>query len=112
MNAHRKSLLTRIVTIAVVAGGLAVLGSGCDGGNEGDRCVPTSLLSSDECGSGLSCQQIGGCGESYCCPSDPSKSSNAYCNASSGAFSSCPASDAGDDAASDAPVEASDGGAG
>jgi len=110
MKANRKSLLTRILTLAVVAAGLAVLGSGCDGGREGDRCVPTSLRSSDECGSGLSCQQIGSCGESYCCPADPSKSSNAYCNGA--AFDGCPTPEAGSgddaadaaDAASDAPA--------
>jgi hypothetical protein len=55
----------------------------------------------------LSCQQIGSCGESYCCPADPSKSSNPYCNGAG--FDGCPAVDAatgddGGDAATDAPV--------
>lgn len=96
----RHSVAARVATLALVAAGLAVLVGGCDGGREGDRCVPTSLRSSDECGSGLSCQQIGACGESYCCPSDPTKSSNPYCNGSG--FAGCPAPDAGDDASTDA----------
>ncbi len=57
----------------------------CDEGNEGDRCNPN--LSHDECNDGLTCQQPL-CAmsttrtepENYCCPADPSKSSNPYCN--------------------------------
>ena len=93
----RHSAFARVLTLAVVAAGLAVVVGGCDGGSEGDRCVPQR--SSDECGSGLSCQQIGGCGESYCCPADPSKSSNPYCNGAG--FDKCPAVDAGADGGAD-----------
>ena len=100
----RRSVFARVLTLAMVATGLAVVVGGCDGGSEGDRCV--SQRSSDECGSGLSCQQIGGCGESYCCPADPSKSSNPYCNGTG--FDKCPAADAsaGDDAGDAATADA------
>ena len=60
----------------------------CDGGREGDRCVPQSVgFSHDDCNSGLTCTTIvdpasgATCGESYCCPSS-GPSSNPYCNAS------------------------------
>ena len=95
-----RSILARALPPAIIAAGLAIIVGGCDGGREGDRCVPTSLRSSDECGSGYTCQSIGGCGESYCCPADPSKSSHPYCNGTG--FDKCPAADASSDDASDA----------
>jgi hypothetical protein len=91
-----------------VAAGLLALGDGCDGGREGDRCNP--LLSHDECGNGLSCQQPSTCAENYCCPSPASASSNPYCNGAA-----CPPADGGSDAAADGGDEAAapaDGGAG
>ena len=103
---HR-SIFARVLTLAIVAAGLAVVIGGCDGGREGDRCVPTSLRSSDECGSGHTCQSIGSCGESYCCPADPSKSSNPYCNGTG--FDKCPAADASPDDAGDAANDSSTG---
>ncbi len=97
-----RTIPSRMVTAVLVVVGLAVFANGCDGGHEGDRCVPTSLRSSDECGTGLACQQIGTCGESYCCPGDPTKSSHPYCNGSG--FASCPVADASADAPTDAPA--------
>jgi hypothetical protein len=65
-----------------------VLGHGCDGSREGDRCNPD--LSHNDCHAGLTCQQPATCVESYCCP-DPAKSSaNPFCNGLA-----CPAVDAG-----------------
>ena len=86
-------------TFWVVAACIALFFVGCDGAHEGDRCVPPSLRGSNECGGGLTCQQIGTCGESYCCPADPTKSTNPFCNGSG--FASCPAADAGDAATTD-----------
>jgi hypothetical protein len=66
---------------------VAVGGSGCEAGREGDRCVlplittdagTTGYRSSDECGSGLACTQPANCPESYCCPTNGT-SSNPYC---------------------------------
>jgi hypothetical protein len=103
-----KSNAVRMYTIAlgVIVAGLVVLGNGCVGGSEGDRCNP--LLSHDECGgTTLTCQQPSTCVESYCCPNPASSSSNPYCNGTL-----CPVVDAGPDVA-DAGEEASDdGGAG
>jgi hypothetical protein len=94
----RRSLLGRVGAVAVAMSALAVLAGGCDQGNEGDRCNP--LLSHDECGGdtlvcsgpGTSYPLPGNCVENYCCPKDPTKSSNPYCN---GTDNSCPAPDAG-----------------
>jgi len=62
----------------LLAGALALLGYGCDGGREGERCNPN--LSHDECDDGLTCVRPSTCVENYCCPSSPSSSSNPYCN--------------------------------
>jgi hypothetical protein len=72
------SHFVRAAALAAFALGAFVLTNGCDGGREGDRCNPN--LSHDDCGSGLACIQPSGCAENYCCPADPSKSSNPYCN--------------------------------
>ena len=83
----RFALFTRVGPLALL---LALVGStaACDGGREGDRCVPQSVgFSHNDCNSGLTCTTIvdpasgATCGESYCCPSDGT-SSNPYCNAS------------------------------
>ena len=88
------------LTLAVALVSIALLGNGCAGGGEGDRCNPN--LSHNECDNGLTCVQPSTCAESYCCPSDPAKSSNGYCNGSL-----CPqpegGTDAGTDVAADAP---------
>jgi hypothetical protein len=85
-----------LVFVAVGLAGVVVLGNGCDGGREGERCNPFS--SHDECNAGLSCQQPSTCAENYCCPSPASGSSNPYCNGAA-----CPpgAADAGGDADAD-----------
>lgn len=84
------------VALGIIAAGLVVLGNGCTGGSEGDRCNP--LLSHDECGgTTLTCQQPSTCVESYCCPNPASSSSNPYCNGTL-----CPvAVDAGPEAGDD-----------
>jgi hypothetical protein len=59
--------------------GLAALtsaASGCDVGNEGERCNPS--LSHDECNSGLKCTQPPDCPENYCCPTSGT-SDNPFC---------------------------------
>jgi hypothetical protein len=74
---------TTNVFIALAAGLLAAT-IGCDGGREGDRCIPTALFSHNDCNSGLTCVQpantVNACAESYCCPTGGT-SSNDYCNA-------------------------------
>ena len=85
---RRKSLVARVGVFFAVVAGLFTLGSGCDGGREGERCNP--LLSHDECGGGLSCQQPSTCAENYCCPSPSTSSNDPYCNGTG-----CPAPDAG-----------------
>lgn len=77
----RENMSVRITTILVVVSGLALFAIGCEGGHEGDRCNP--LLSHDECGSGLSCQQPPKCAESYCCPANASSSTHPFCNGAS-----------------------------
>lgn len=67
---------------------IALLAYACDGGTEGARCNP--LLSHDDCDDGLMCIQPATCAESYCCPSDPTKSASPFCNGSE-----CPSVDAG-----------------
>lgn len=88
----RTALFTRMGQLALV---LALTGQtmGCDGGREGDRCVPVTLpngssgFSHNDCNDGLTCTTIvdpasgATCGESYCCPTN-GPSSNPYCNAS------------------------------
>lgn len=106
--------------VCALALGLASIATGCDTGNEGERCNPN--LSHDECGTGLSCQQPKDCPENYCCPTDGT-SSNPYCRpgcaggqesiCAAGGDADCPstASDAGPGAA-DAGGEASGDGGG
>ncbi|MCL2448251.1 MAG: hypothetical protein FWD17_04840, partial [Polyangiaceae bacterium] len=54
------------------------------GGDEGDRCNPD--LSHSECNGSLTCQVVSdpvsgaSCGESYCCPTPATDSTNGYCN--------------------------------
>jgi len=88
----RKKIL---VLFGFVACGLAYFSNGCDiRPKEGDSC--NALISHDECSDGLTCQTIGSCTTTYCCPANPSSSSNEFCNGTS-----CPPlpPDAGDDAA-------------
>ncbi|HSY23629.1 MAG TPA: hypothetical protein VK841_15990 [Polyangiaceae bacterium] len=66
----------RLFALASVA--LFLLVIACDGGREGDRCIPE--LSHNDCNSGLICTIPSTCAEAYCCPPDPSTSSNPYCN--------------------------------
>lgn len=68
-----------ILSIAATAA-LLVLIPACDGGREGDRCNPN--LSHTDCNDGLSCITPSTCVETYCCPSDPTKSTSQYCNGS------------------------------
>lgn len=69
-------LVRRAMGVLFVAAVLAAAATGCDTGNEGDRCNPD--LSHDECGAGLSCQQPKDCPENYCCPTSGT-STNPYC---------------------------------
>ena len=92
----------RIGALVLAAASIIVLANGCDGGREGDRCNPAQ--SSNECGSGLTCQQPSTCVESYCCPADPSKSSSNYCNGNL-----CPPSDSGAPASDDSGAAADSG---
>lgn len=79
---------------------VALVGNGCQtSGNEGDTC--NSLVSEDECHSGLHCTQTT-CTYAYCCPTS-GVSSNPNCN-----FGGCPADDAGDDAADDSGDDSGD----
>lgn len=66
-----------ILFILALAGGIALLPA-CDGGREGDRCNPN--LSHVDCNDGLACIAPSSCAETYCCPSDPTKSTSQYCN--------------------------------
>lgn len=90
----RSGIAKYVGTALLAAGVLLALGDGCDGGREGERCNP--LLSHDECGKGLSCQQPATCAESYCCPQDPATSVSAFCNGAG-----CPVPEAGADSSSE-----------
>ncbi len=91
------NLMVKAVYLGLVASLAFALGFACNEGREGDRCNPAAAANGeDECGSGLSCQQPGSCAENYCCPADPSKSSNPYCNGTA-----CPQPPAGADAGAD-----------
>jgi hypothetical protein len=108
---NRKALLRRVGAALLACAAMTPFAGGCDGGREGDRCVlalnaatGSGYRSSEECGAGLTCQTPATCVESYCCPADPTKSSNPYCNGTG-----CPAPEAGapeaggDDGGSDGP---------
>jgi len=83
--------MIRAGLLAAVAVGFFTLGVACNDGREGDRCNPVAAANGeDECGGGLTCQTPSTCVESYCCPADPTKSTNPYCNGQS-----CPVPDAG-----------------
>src|ERR1700733_3860470 len=107
----RVSFAARSWAVIALLLALAPLANGCDGGREGERCNPD--LSHNDCDDGLTCQQPSTCAENYCCPADPTKSSNPYCNGAG-----CPAPDAaadagGDDGAADgATGDTGDGGGG
>jgi hypothetical protein len=66
----------RALAFAITA--LALAGLACDGGREGDRCVPD--LSHNDCNDGLTCVTPSTCVENYCCPTPASASNNPYCN--------------------------------
>jgi len=85
---NRISLAARAASFVALAGMIVALGNGCDGGREGERCNPA--LSHNDCDNGLTCQQPSTCAENYCCPADPTTSTNPYCNGAA-----CPAVDAG-----------------
>jgi len=93
-----------------LAASLVLAALACNQGSEGDRCNPISAANGhDECGSGLVCHNdIPGCPEAYCCPSDLSKSSNAFCQpgCNGGAASACTAGDVDACAISMPPAEA------
>jgi hypothetical protein len=93
-SAKLNSAVNRIALFVAFVFGAAVFGA-CDGGNEGDRCNPD--LSHNDCSAGLTCQTPSTCVENYCCPADPSKSSNDYCNGKN-----CPAAVVEDSGADDA----------
>jgi hypothetical protein len=88
------------IALLCATGALAFGGTGCNVGQEGERCNPS--LSHDECGPGLACTVPADCPEAYCCPTS-GKSSNLYCQAgcNGGQASGCAAS--GD---ADCPTEA------
>lgn len=78
---ERLSAWRRGVLLAILAGTFALLGTSCHEGREGDRCNPIQAANlEDECNDGLTCQTPSTCVESYCCPKDPSTSSNPFCN--------------------------------
>ncbi len=82
-SSNRKSIsvIVRIVVLTVIVLTALLSGVACNEGREGDRCNPVSAANGeDECGSGLSCQTLSVCMESYCCPSNPATSTNGYCN--------------------------------
>jgi hypothetical protein len=77
-----------------LAASLVLAALACNQGSEGDRCNPiTAANGHDECaGGGLTCRNdIPGCPEAYCCPSDLSKSSSPFCKpgCNGGAASAC-----------------------
>ncbi len=101
---HRLSLVIHLLFVVGAIAAIAVLMNGCDGGREGERCIPN--LSHNDCGGGLTCMQPATCVESYCCPEDPTTSTNPFCNGQG-----CPAAlDGGtDDAAGADAASATDG---
>jgi hypothetical protein len=119
-----KSLILRtLIGVFALAAGSAIVATGCDTGNEGQRCNPS--LSHDECGGGLSCQQPTDCPENYCCPTSGT-STNPYCQpgcaggqasiCAAGGDADCPseagneAPEGGSDAAAASPDSGGDGG--
>jgi hypothetical protein len=104
--ANRSFLAHASTVMVTLTLGLFAVGTGCVGGGDGDRCNP--LLSHDECNDGLTCVQPSTCVESYCCPSDPSKSTSPFCRGDPGA---CPAPEAGADASGAGDASTDGGGA-
>jgi hypothetical protein len=91
------SIFIRVVRLAAVLAFIGVAAIGCHEGHEGDRCNPISAANGeDECDSPLTCQTPSTCVESYCCPADPSMSTNPFCNGLM-----CPAPTASPDAGTD-----------
>lgn len=88
-----------ILLVLAVTGFIALLPA-CDGGREGDRC--NASLSHNDCNDGLVCITPSTCVETYCCPSDPTKSTSQYCNGSSCPHPAAATTDAG---SNDAPSE-------
>jgi hypothetical protein len=100
----RSSWARRWASLSLLAATVAAGSFGCNEGAEGDRCNPALIdpatgSNHDECGSSLICQQPSSCAESYCCPKDPSKSTNPFCNGSACSGGSGPGDDGGTDGA-------------
>ena len=93
-----KAAFHRWALAPALASAFFLLGAGCDGGREGDRCNPD--LSHNDCNEPLTCQQPATCAENYCCPVNASSSTNPYCNGKG-----CPEEDAGSTASGDAATE-------
>jgi hypothetical protein len=70
----------RLSVLTIVAATIFLLGAACNEGHEGDRCNPKLFHDENQCGHGLACQMPSTCVESYCCPSDPTTSTNPFCN--------------------------------
>ncbi len=99
---HSNSAVNRIALLIASAWAVTLFGA-CDGGNEGDRCNPD--LSHNDCGAGLTCQTPSTCVENYCCPADPSTSTNNYCNGKNCPPAADAASSEGDSSAADSSAE-------
>jgi hypothetical protein len=80
-HSARKRSIRNVLWMALAV--LALSGSGCAGGGEGDRCNP--FFSHNDCNDPLVCTSftlpgtMTACGESYCCPAN-GLSSNANCS--------------------------------
>lgn len=112
MRAHVLRLLRHAALLLATSALVVATAGGCNQGTEGDRCNP--LLDHNECNNGLVCSGPGTsyplpgyCVENYCCPTDPTKSSNPDCNGTDPMCS--PPPDAGTPDTGSAPP---DGGAG
>jgi len=96
---RRRDPSTWLTFIACACAALFAL-PGCQQGNEGDRCnAALDSVGSDECNSGLTCQQPASCVITVCCPSAPPYSDpQCACFAHPGPGCPCYEADGGYDA--------------
>jgi hypothetical protein len=93
-----------VLFIALLSMTVIAPSTACDvGPSEGSTC--NALVVDNECTGGTTCQTIGSCSATFCCPTDPTTSADPHCN---GAL--CPpvppdGGDNSDDASADAEVD-------
>jgi len=100
-----------VLCILLTGGALLAFSNGC-GAEPSEGATCNALVVDNECINNTTCQTIGSCTATYCCPADPTTSTDPHCNGSL-----CPPlppdggdDDAAPDATDAAPEAASDAG--